>query len=97
MRMSDWSSDVCSSDLTPDKPKARAWAQPGEASAVRQSEVGKCRNGSWGRELHDSAAARLGRELCARSCERKSVVLGKWVSLRVALGVCRSFKKTNYM
>src|SRR3546814_19958862 len=93
MRISDWSSDVCSSDLTPDKPKARAWAQPGEASAVRQSEVGKCRNGSGKRDLHDSAAARLGRELCARSRARTQPEFPRSEERRVGkecVSTCRS-------
>src|SRR3546814_1257444 len=104
MRMSDWSSDVCSSDLTPDKPKARAWAQPGEASAVRQSEVGKCRNGSGERDLHDSAAARLGRELCARSRARTQPEFPhdgrdsheiSPTSLRDRIGSCRSSSSSS--
>src|SRR3546814_6366773 len=69
MRISDWSSDVCSSDL-----------------------------------LHDSAAARLGRELCARSRARTQPEFPhdgrdsheiSPTSLRDRIGSCRSSSSSS--
>src|SRR3546814_13249031 len=86
MRISDWSSDVCSSDLD-----VLAW-QPLPPFA-RAQRVGR-------RRLHP-AAERSHRGLSARHLQlpvedRKSVVSGKSVSVRVDLGGRRIIKKTNY-
>src|SRR3546814_2489996 len=89
MRISDWSSDVCSSDL----PTA-----PGRARSP-------CR-GHWRRESRpDGPAARrrrrAGRHSSARPArrqaggDRKSVVYGQSVSVRVDLGCRRLIKKKN--
>src|SRR3546814_15154255 len=78
MRISDWSSDVCSSDLGPhrDMPvlvgKARL-AQP----QARRVDDGRDRR-------HDTALS---------APDRKSVVSGKSVSVRVDLGGRRIIKK----
>src|SRR3546814_3144306 len=76
MRISDWSSDVCSSDLF--------------SSSLNSNEtVPSCRrrpllNVTWRRLLKLSA-------ICSR--DRKSVVSGKSVSVRVDLGGRRIIKK----
>src|SRR3546814_21032851 len=87
MRISDWSSDVCSSDLCPparcaSSPSARGWAacrSPGPAGPAdgerRGSDRPSCR---------------------AYACvwiDRKSVGWGKSVSVRVDLGGRRFIKK----
>src|SRR3546814_10937129 len=75
MRISDWSSDVCSSDL---------------GRAARPTAPGRAR-GRPGRR-----ARRAGRRR-PRACraDRKSVVKGKSVSVRVDLGGRRIIKKKN--
>src|SRR3546814_11452152 len=84
--MSDWSSDVCSSDLV---------AQIGELSACigvigphRQLRVRTDRNAIF--------AVRIGGEL-RRPGDRKSVVEGKSVSVRVDLGGRRIIKKKTQL
>src|SRR3546814_5860468 len=91
MRISDWSSDVCSSDLPrlPRCRRARAGARRGE----------KNRDGSWrrpgARPLPALARARQshGRRRHRRRSEER--VYGKSVSVRVVLGGCRTSKKPN--
>src|SRR3546814_7266263 len=84
MRISDWSSDVCSSDLSPPDtstgrcrtiraPWHHAHDAPARHAADRPSH----------RQTHRRAAA-------ATPVERKSVVEGKSVSVRVDLGGRRS-------
>src|SRR3546814_18305209 len=84
MRISDWSSDVCSSDL--------------EARLDRTRRP-CCRNETGGKKI-DRAPLALPRPDCARrpvlaKAARKSVVSGKSVSVRVALGGRRLIKKTD--
>src|SRR3546814_11173433 len=90
MRISDWSSDVCSSDLV---------AQPVDCPP---SHARNTRNrtgaGSAVRAFH---LRRHDRRLCAprrlRYADRKSVVTGKSVSVRVDPGGRRIItKKINY-
>src|SRR3546814_16300464 len=79
MRISDWSSDVCSSDLQSD------------FDAVLADRFG---NAVGGESWHEDVAARLrGRGISLR--DRKSVVSGKSVSVRVDLGGRRIIKKKN--
>src|SRR3546814_11582899 len=80
MRISDWSSDVCSSDLR-DHHRCRP-LQRGSRAGVRA--------------VPDSAAAPepAGRKPVGRR-DRKSVESGKSVSVRVDLGGCRIIKKNK--
>src|SRR3546814_19114455 len=72
MRISDWSSDVCSSDL------GLRHEVPAPRDRLRQAQ-------GDGR----------GRENRAAGADRKSVVLGKSVSVRVDLGGRRIITKKN--
>src|SRR3546814_11557369 len=77
MRISDWSSDVCSSDLG------------GRNVSVGDSSAGV--RGGWVRVDICSDSDRPWR----LPADRKSVVEGKSVSVRVDLGGRRSIKKKN--
>src|SRR3546814_10980571 len=88
MRISDWSSDVCSSDLagddfTPDSsrrnPSSRA------PRSARESSVANCGSRCSKRVPK--------RRRSAAASDRKSVVWGKSVSVRVDLGGRRIIKK----
>src|SRR3546814_16952280 len=98
MRISDWSSDVCSSDL------------PLRGDVVRRGFGGEHRDVGAGvgpegdgpeRRLHMAATLPAGRDAIAqvdravrrRAGDRKSVVEGKRVSVRVDLGGRRLIKK----
>src|SRR3546814_20086263 len=107
MRISDWSSDVCSSDLSPfDRPITRKFPPPNDQDpegedfalpssgweAMARGARGRCR--ARRRSPAASAACR------ARpyghtgfSADRKSVVEGKRVSGRLALGGSRIIQK----
>src|SRR3546814_11319663 len=96
MRISDWSSDVCSSDLAPViAPQPADGAGLFAQLAFGHRDHRHLRNGGMAqqRRLHlgrvdvESAANDLVLE------DRKSVVSGKGVSVRVALGGRRSFKQ----
>src|SRR3546814_17698493 len=104
MRISDWSSDVCSSDLRLDQQRLKLGAvDAGEIAemAARDAEVedqGIAAEIPVGRGLgrRDEDAARtfhdiLGAE--ADVADRKSVVEGKSVSVRVGRGGRRIIKK----
>src|SRR3546814_1335457 len=80
VRISDWSSDVCSSDLRATAPLSRRRGRPRRAD-----------RGLAGRSWRSSSASggRPGR------ADRKSVVSGKSVSVRVDLGGRRIIKKKN--
>src|SRR3546814_20558584 len=107
MRISDWSSDVCSSDLSPKQAKP-CWCPPPQAPSALQ----------WGRSPRYMAAAPLElregpkkRSAAFRNSammqpsiikarmspivlqDRKSVVYGKSVAVRVDPGGGRMFKK----
>src|SRR3546814_20244403 len=102
MRISDWSSDVCSSDLA--SLVRLCSAEPGAVSPVlglcrqhhrtlrefRARAVGVCRL----RQAPVRAACRCQRwPQCDGRLDRKSVVSGKSVSVRVDLGGRRTIKK----
>src|SRR3546814_14975547 len=92
MRIGDWSSDVCSSDLPPcwsrrRRPAARPWPSPGPQGA-RPAPCWSPRGPTAGPATGDRGRRRS-RE------DRKSVVWGKSVSVRVALGGCRYINKTK--
>src|SRR3546814_12887971 len=102
MRISDWSSDVCSSDLPTQKPEALLYrtilaaTQPGEV--ILDPFFGSGTTGAVARRLgrrcigieRDPDYARIAEE---RIADRKSVGLGKSVSVRVDLGGRRMHKK----
>src|SRR3546814_20468713 len=110
MRMSDWSSDVSSSDLFPENPAGRGektsaccsdGALPYLMSRQRMNRPGACRQ----RQCTGKGDACLGR-LPARAAravpcpagtsrDRKSVGSGKMVTVRVDLGGRRILKKTT--
>src|SRR3546814_12996750 len=88
MRISDWSSDVCSSDLARDqRRKARHFARQPHADAELARRLRRVERGR-GVERDVEPAQRL-----AHRPDRKSVVLGKSVSVRVDLGGRRIIKK----
>src|SRR3546814_17412314 len=89
MRISDWSSDVCSSDLRPDgADRPGGWPAHGGRHLRRRLLHGALRHDRH--PLRHRAAARD-----RRGTDRKSVVWGKSVSVRVDLGVLRKLKKKN--
>src|SRR3546814_19360312 len=88
MRISDWSSDVCSSDLNqprePPKRKTRGCRHPRTlACSIRRRNDFRRRSGAF----HPQAAS------SPFAADRKSVVEGKSVSVRVDLGGRRIIKK----
>src|SRR3546814_12654271 len=107
MRISDWSSDVCSSDLRFDADPARSYtlAAPyyfDPAVQGRENEAIFYR--SWNYVAHVGQLAGVGRYVTARIGDQgifviprkedlKSVGLGKSVSVRVVLGDRRIIKK----
>src|SRR3546814_19699897 len=90
MRISDWSSDVCSSDLPAPWHWESIWARAGRRarSCVRA-------DGSFPPAHADKAVAPCRRSALHRQMpeDRKSVVWGKSVSVRVDLGGRRIIKK----
>src|SRR3546814_18482717 len=93
MRISDWRSDVCSSDLLPHLPRLRAVQRRMQRELDdRDSAAADGRDG-----INDGARRRprdaLGGAAAARAVDRKSVVSGKSVSVRVERGGRRIFKK----
>src|SRR3546814_15060268 len=99
MRISDWSSDVCSSDLRCADADARprlGLAAPGQPDAPaargRRTRGVPARQSRARRHLY-GYVAKLGNRGLARSVDRKSVVEGKRVSVRVDLGGRRIIKK----
>src|SRR3546814_20533831 len=100
MRISDWSSDVCSSDLSAITDAGTALARRLAHDPARLRARGA---DHAGRQLHpdrqprqpDRGRARRERRREARlpGADRKSVVCGKSVSVRVDLGGARQLKK----
>src|SRR3546814_16061241 len=92
MRISDWSSDVCSSDLLADAFVVQ------QITIAPQHEAGLI--AGQGSGDRDEAALRLGIDVLypqadqeIEGLDRKSVVEGKSVSVRVDLGGRRIIKK----
>src|SRR3546814_14188320 len=105
MRISDWSSDVCSSDL-PDggigrRTSFRCWRSQGRGGSSpllgticsHQNVPKHCRNGGILPFLTSSAESEVLFCSALFQRDRKSVVKGKSVSVRVDLGGRRIFKK----
>src|SRR3546814_16937403 len=98
MRISDWSSDVCSSDLLAMLVRAHGarididigveLAQPHGIAASLQQRTERCRSQTFSEGGNHAA----GDEDVPRQ-DRKSVVSGKSVSVRVDLGGRRIIKK----
>src|SRR3546814_16938349 len=92
MRISDWSSDVCSSDLQMicriqfRRASYKGFFTPPEADRRSFEYPGYNGGTDWGGVAVDPARGVI-------VADRKSVVSGKSVSLRVALGGCRIIKK----
>src|SRR3546814_16327509 len=101
MRISDWSADVCSSDLTGSTEGIAALLWPTQAVLGRARLQGPLWPDSlrWTVRaafediLFFEADAGAARRLVARLEARKSVVSGKSGSVRVDLGCCRILKK----
>src|SRR3546814_13484153 len=101
MRISDWSSDVCSSDLALDRvlqclrfgPAARLRQplQPAGQDRVHAFQGHACHVGS----PPAASSTRTRPHNHASNRARKSAVSGKSVSVRVDLGVRRILKKTT--
>src|SRR3546814_17130584 len=96
MRISDWSSDVCSSDLGVSRARpgvaagdGAAGARPGRAGGAWHGEPGA------GRGAGDAGGVADQHRRWVRCTDRKSVVKGKSVSGRVGLGVLRIIQKNN--
>src|SRR3546814_20653420 len=95
MRISDWSSDVCSSDLSPGIPKdclARLSSGPASCRSMKPNRCARrCATStlrSWTRWPPDGGACRA-----KLRGDRKSLVQGKSVSVRVVFGGRRILKK----
>src|SRR3546814_19829011 len=101
MRISDWSSDVCSSDLGPLEPDVSAPSQlvdqsdDGADSGRTEWRQDFARRGARRCRTARSAGGGAGRSSRHRRnlVDRKSVVLGKSVSVRVDLGGRSIIKK----
>src|SRR3546814_13138574 len=101
MRISDWSSDVCSSDLPIELPLGWLRKEPPIFFRGARGPIGK----KTGEARHDTpladiadhrrGLARRRRGAGRKSEDRKSVVKGKSVSVRVDLGGRRIIKKTK--
>src|SRR3546814_14050796 len=118
MRMSDWSSDVCSSDLAMEAtplaklkeklvrlshvaveripPDWHAWLGLSTADAETAWAVAREEEGS-AVPADDFDAREVAALIFAGHLDRKSVVLGKSVSVRVDLGGSRIIKKEKNM
>src|SRR3546814_19221216 len=100
MRSSDWSSDVCSSDLG-----ICAYSRPPAASAPPLPGAGQGLRPYCLRVYRRETPFRVHRRtdrtslesggLFAHIADRKSVVEGKSVSVRLDIGGCRLIKKKN--
>src|SRR3546814_16715774 len=113
MRISDWSSDVCSSDLAtrPTTPSSKRGGTNGSSTRTRTrmgsiapSVAGTLRrtasspaprNRDAGGEHRDQQRVRCRGRGVVAAADRKSVVWGKSVSVRVDLGGGRLLKKKN--
>src|SRR3546814_12268003 len=101
MRISDWSSDVCSSDLSRPAIERIADGPPTRSSHGKPPLQSGQFSGSDQATIHGQCdAVRTAYLICAgsgqpKSADRKSVVSGKSVLVRVDLGGRRIIKKTK--
>src|SRR3546814_17506556 len=105
MRISDWSSDVCSSYLGDGRQRKPVFSRPAAAplcAETRQRRVfGRGRDRQARQQLRQSDRARGGRTMTGvsaparRTLDRQGVVEGKRESVRVDLGVSRIFQNKN--
>src|SRR3546814_17483318 len=97
MRISDWSSDVCSSDLTHREVSTLFWinAGLGMVAALLMVPLAPLLAWFYGEPELSSITLVLGIGFALRGLDRKSVVEGKSVSVRVDLGGRRIIKKKN--
>src|SRR3546814_13958712 len=97
MRISDWSSDVCSSDLAAGLRRRRGLQRRGGRAVRAGHGYRPCGRGNAGGQgdaaLGPSAQPRRDRRDRLDRGDRKSVVYGKSVSVRVDLGGRRIIKK----
>src|SRR3546814_17416014 len=102
MRISDWSSDVCSSDLIigrsdGDRRRRGGWRHASRGFVNRRRvnrRVRRCRGTRSGQiRVRHVAWLQLGRRRVGGGEDRKRVGEGKGVSVRVDLGGCRTIKK----
>src|SRR3546814_21170345 len=100
MRISDWSSDVCSSDLA----RRQVGVQRLDVAqrGLARRRIANVAGGRITRELaHDVVAVEIARDMAHRAmgveilADRKRVVSGKRVSVSVDLGGSRSLKKNK--
>src|SRR3546814_16038628 len=93
MRISDWSSDVCSSDLASCRVQngtQEAASDMGPLRALRTGQANQPEHHAFGKRSFQNG------ELGVEIEDRKSVVSGKSGSVRVDLGGCRRINtKTN--
>src|SRR3546814_12280000 len=94
MRISDWSSDVCSSDLN-DRGCRRRYTLPWSARACEWSDHRRDDRGRNAARRCTSTDPHLGWRDALSWRDRKSVVLGKSVSVSVDLGGSRTINKKN--
>src|SRR3546814_20804555 len=96
MRISDWSSDVCSSDLH-DEGQLEEIEEEGqhEDQDVDDDQEAGFATRYTGQQVFDPEIAVDRAEDQAKTGDRKSVVQGKSVSVRVDLGGRRIIKKKN--
>src|SRR3546814_19847544 len=100
MRISDWSSDVCSSDLRSSSISTAHWPTRRAIFAKRQTSfsprmgVGAFRKRAYAISWAAARACCLSADLLKRE-DRKSVVSGKSVSVSVDHGGRRILKKQN--
>src|SRR3546814_12535629 len=95
MRISDWSSDVCSSDLVTlvHRPPAVDRARHRHADRAIGGQGAALGAATHRREIEPARAFARSREARELLRDRKSVVEGKRVSVRVDLGGRRSLTK----
>src|SRR3546814_19153440 len=98
MRISDWSSDVCSSDLHPHTIARRVQPQgdaPGTGVAAELQRHLPARKTQAARRIQSQGHESLypGGVAAGKRADRKSVVEGKSVSVSVDLGGRRIIKK----
>src|SRR3546814_16648048 len=103
MRISDWSSDVCSSDLACMKwangtPSVRGGSMRSTTSLLPAACLAFSKKNRPSRHRGNKSCVCILRNtcnICMRMRDRKSVVKGKSVSVRVDLGGRRILKKKN--